>query len=117
VEPPKELSIKGRVEIPETGQRVSLETAGLPGGLDPENTHSFMIDLTGGAVIVHVPGHNMGPDNCTPHCQLQEAWLDGLASLMRRSWGCQWTIHDREALESFMKMLRPVVKTYRVIIG
>jgi len=106
----------GSARIPGEGRRVRFTTIGLPGGKDIDLHCSFSIDLRGGAIVVHVPGHNRGPDNCEPHCSAQEEWLDGLHSLMRRSWGCQWSLHDRDSLKSFMEMLWPMVESYEVVL-
>ena len=67
-------------------------------------------------IVVYVPGHHRGPDNCKPKHPEQEKWLDGLTDLMRRSWGCQWNIHDETALAAFMGMLEPLITNYRVLI-
>ena len=106
----------GPLRIPRKGQSVIIESRGLPGGLHTDTVYSFSIDLRGGLIVVYVPGHHMGPDNCTPHHPEQEGWLDGLTHLMRRSWGCQWDIHDAAALEVFLRMLEPLVEDFRFLI-
>jgi len=105
------------MQIPNEGQRVLIDTYTLPDCTDSDNTYSFSIDRRGGAIVVHVPGHHRGPDICKPERPEQESFLDGLEELMRRSWGCQWTLHDDTALEAFIKMLEPLLKSYRVLIG
>ena len=105
------------LRIPREGQSVLIESAGLPGGIHPGNTYSFTIDRRAGTIVVFVPGHHMGPDNCTPKHPEQESWLDGLTDLMRRSWGCQWNIHDNATLETFLRLLHPLMESYRIVIG
>lgn len=102
--------------IPREGQSVLIELIGLPGGLHSGTSYSFTVDRRGGVIVVYVPGHHMGPDNCKPKLPEQESWLDGLTDLMRRSWGCQWNIHDGAALETFFEMLKPQMQRCRFLI-
>ncbi|MFO8184557.1 MAG: hypothetical protein R6U39_10320 [Candidatus Aegiribacteria sp.] len=105
------------MRLPMVGERVEIRVVGLPDGLLPGIQLSFSIDLRGGPIVVHVPGHNRGPDNCTPHNPEQADWLDGLSDLMRPSWDCQWTLYDEEAMETFLGLLDPHLEEYKVWIG
>jgi hypothetical protein len=107
----------GNMRIPEVGERVEILVLGLPGGILPGRQLSFSIDRRGGTIVVHVPGHFRGPDNCTPHLPEQADWLDGLSDLMRPSWDCQWTLHDEVAMETFLGLLDPHLDEYKVWIG
>lgn len=106
----------GRMRLPKTGERVEIQVAGLPGGLLAGIQLSFSVDRRGGSIVVHIPGHNRGPDNCTPHSPDQAEWLNGLDNLMRPSWDCQWTLHDEQAMETFLSLLDPLLADYRILI-
>jgi len=105
------------MKIPQVGQRVLIETSGLPGGLYSDKTYSFSIHRSVGSIVIHVPGHHMGPDICKPELPEQERFLDGHNEIMTRSWGCQWTLHDCMALESFMEIVENILEKYQVVIG
>jgi len=102
---------------PITGERVEIEVAGLPGGLMQGIQLSFSLDLRGGGIVVHIPGHYRGPDNCTPRHPEQADWLNSLGGLMRPSWDCQWTLHDEAAMKAFLILLDPLLEDYRILIG
>ncbi len=105
------------MRVPKIGERVEILVRGLPGDILSNTPLSFSVDRRGGPIVVHVPGHNRGPDNCTPHFPEQADWLDSLAGLMRPSWDCQWTIHDEKALESFLEQLDTLLEEYRILIA
>jgi len=105
------------MRIPEVDERVEIRVNGVPGDLLKETPLSFSIDRRGGSTVIHIPGHYRGPDNCTPDRAEQAEWLNGLGSLMRPSWDCQWTLHDEAALETFLGMLEPFLYDYKIWIG
>lgn len=102
---------------PKAGERVEIAVTGLPGGLLRGVQLSFSLDLRGGGIVVHIPGHYRGPDNCTPLHQEQADWLDSLGGLMRHSWDCQWTLHDEAAMKAFLVLLDPLLAEYRTGIA
>jgi hypothetical protein len=105
------------MRAPKAGERVEIEVVGLPGGLLQGIPLSFSLDLRGGSIVVHIPGHYRGPDNCTPHHPEQADWLNSLGVLMRPSWDCQWTLHDEEAMKAFLCLLDPILADCRIWIG
>ena len=84
------------MRIPKIDERVEIQVVGLPEGLLSGVLLSFSIDRRGGRTVIHIPGHNRGPDNCTPHNTEQAEWLNGLKSLLYPSWDCQWTLNLSE---------------------
>ena len=105
------------MRFPRVGERVEIQVAGLPNVRTLNIQYSFTIDRCGGVIIVHIPGHYQGPDNCTPKYPQQEEWLDSLEKLMKPSWDCQWTIYDEETLKYFLDMLDPFLKDYKVWVN
>ena len=102
---------------PRIGERVEIEVIGLPGSMLPGILLSFSIDRRGGTSVIHIPGHQRGPDNCNPYHPEQAEWLDGLDHLMRPSWDCQWTLYDEDAMVAFLSLLDPLLADYKIWIS
>jgi len=105
------------MRIPKIDERVEIQVVGLPEGLLSGVLLSFSIDRRGGRTVIHIPGHNRGPDNCTPHNTEQAEWLNGLKSLLYPSWDCQWTLNHEDNLATFLNLLDPLLADYKIWIG